>query len=157
MKKPLFIFCFICSSLFLFAQSSGDAALSLIPQPVSIVQAKGSLVLPHQLTIYTDNNAEVNRIANTLSLQLASNFYKVKVGPGKKPLAKAIHLYLTNDISIPDEGYRLKVSATGVSLSARTPSGIFYGIQTLLQLFPKEIVNKDGHIGKTMVVAFSNY
>ncbi len=83
MKKPLFIFCFICSSLFLFAQSSGDAALSLIPQPVSIVQTKGSLVLPHQLSIYTDNNAEVNRIANSLSLQLASNFYKVKVVPGK--------------------------------------------------------------------------
>jgi hexosaminidase len=39
----------------------------------------------------------------------------------------------------------LKISATGVSLSARTPSGIFYGVQTLLQLFPKEIVNKDGH------------
>lgn len=145
MKKPLFIFCFICSSLFLFAQSSGDAALSLIPQPVSIVQTKGSLVLPHQLSIYTDNNAEVNRIANSLSLQLASNFYKVKVVPGKKPLAKAIHLYLVSDKSIPADGYRLKISATGVSLSANSPSGIFYGVQTLLQLFPKEIVNKDGH------------
>lgn len=145
MKKPLFIFCFICSSLFLFAQSSGDAALSLIPQPVSIVQTKGSLVLPHQLSIYTDNNAEVNRIANSLSLQLASNFYKVKVVPDKKPLAKAIHLYLVSDKSIPADGYRLKISATGVSLSANSPSGIFYGVQTLLQLFPKEIVNKDGH------------
>lgn len=145
MKKPLFIFCFICFSLFLFAQSSGDAALSLIPQPVSIVQTKGSLVLPHQLSIYTDNNAEVNRIANSLSLQLASNFYKVKVVPGKKPLAKAIHLYLVSDKSIPADGYRLKISATGVSLSANSPSGIFYGVQTLLQLFPKEIVNKDGH------------
>ncbi len=145
MKKPLFIICFFCSSLFLSAQSSGDASLSLIPQPLSIVQAKGSFMLPHQLSIYVDNNVELNRIANTLSLQLASSFYKVQVVPGKKPLAKAIHLYLTNDISIPDEGYRLKVSATGVSLSARTPSGIFYGIQTLLQLFPKEIVNKDGH------------
>lgn len=145
MKKPLFIFCFICSSLFLFAQSSGDAALSLIPQPVSIVQTKGSLVLPHQLSIYTDNNAEVNRIANSLSLQLASNFYKVKVVPGKKPLAKAIHLYLVSDKSIPADGYRLKITATGVSLSANSPSGIFYGVQTLLQLFPKEIVNKDGH------------
>lgn len=145
MKKPLFIFCFICSSLFLFAQSSGDAALSLIPQPVSIVQTKGSLVLPHQLSIYTDNNAEVNRIANSLSLQLASNFYKVKVVPGKKPLAKAIHLYLVSDKSIPADGYRLKITATGVSLSANSPSGIFFGVQTLLQLFPKEIVNKDGH------------
>jgi len=145
MKKPLFIFCFICSSLFLFAQSSGDAALSLIPQPVSIVQTKGSLVLPHQLSIYTDNNAEVNRIANSLSLQLASNFYKVKVVPDKKPLAKAIHLYLVSDKSIPADGYRLKITATGVSLSANSPSGIFFGVQTLLQLFPKEIVNKDGH------------
>jgi hypothetical protein len=58
------------------------------------VQAKGSFMLPHQLSIYTDNNAEVNRIANSLSLQLASSFYKVQVVPGKKPLAKAIHLYL---------------------------------------------------------------
>ncbi len=60
-------------------------------------------------------------------------------------MAKAIHLYLVSDKSIPADGYRLKISATGVSLSANSPSGIFYGVQTLLQLFPKEIVNKDGH------------
>ena len=36
----------------------------------------------------------------------------------------------------PDEGYRLEVSADGIALSARTPAGLFYGVQTLRQLIP---------------------
>lgn len=44
---------------------------------------------------------------------------------------------LTLDASIPnDEGYRLTTDAQGVRLCARTPRGIFYGIQTLRKSMP---------------------
>jgi hexosaminidase len=49
---------------------------------------------------------------------------------------------LVNDKSIRKDGYRLKVTTGGVSLSANEPSGIFYGIQTLLQLFPTLVERK---------------
>lgn len=46
-------------------------------------------------------------------------------------------IILTLDASIPnDEGYRLTTDAQGVRLCARTPRGIFYGIQTLRKSMP---------------------
>lgn len=44
---------------------------------------------------------------------------------------------LTLDASIPnDEGYRLTTDAQGIRLCARTPRGIFYGIQALRKSMP---------------------
>lgn len=43
---------------------------------------------------------------------------------------------------IPEEGYELNVNADYVVIAASSGAGIFYGIQTLLQLLPPEIHNK---------------
>ena len=40
------------------------------------------------------------------------------------------------------EGYRLDVSPKAISISANQPAGLFYGVQTLLQLFPADIESK---------------
>ena len=42
-----------------------------------------------------------------------------------------------------NEGYKLSVTTNGVTLSANKAGGLFYGAQTILQLFPKEIESKD--------------
>lgn len=65
----------------------------------------------------------------------------------KDARANSIALAIVNDKSIPKEGYRLQVSASGISLNATSPAGIFYGVQTLLQLFPKEIESKTAAAG----------
>lgn len=38
-----------------------------------------------------------------------------------------------------DEGYWLAVEADKIRLEAARPAGIFYGVQTLLQMLPKEV------------------
>jgi len=38
--------------------------------------------------------------------------------------------------SLGDEGYELRVSPLGLRLQARSPAGLFYGVQTLRQLLP---------------------
>ena len=57
-----------------------------------------------------------------------------------KPLARAnvIALELTQGDFHP-EGYDLTVAAGGVRIRADTAAGLFYGVQTLLQLLPPEI------------------
>jgi len=50
-----------------------------------------------------------------------------------------------NKVAAPQigkEGYTLVSSAKGVVITANEPAGLFYGMQTLLQLFPKEIESK---------------
>jgi hexosaminidase len=41
--------------------------------------------------------------------------------------------------ALGNEGYKLLVTPQTVSLSANKPAGLFYGMQTLIQLLPKEI------------------
>jgi hexosaminidase len=44
--------------------------------------------------------------------------------------------------TLGDEGYTLDVNPKGIVVAANKPAGLFYGMQTLLQLFPKEIESK---------------
>lgn len=139
MRKSLLLLLVSFFSLWCFAQRTSETTISLIPQPVSLVQGSGTLKLPFSLTIIADKNEEVKRIATDLSRRLKTAANKVTVKEGKILLPKSIFLSLTNETGMPKEGYRLKVTATGISLTAIEPAGIFYGVQTLLQLFPKQI------------------
>ena len=44
------------------------------------------------------------------------------------------YILSANDAVIGNEGYHLKIDSTGVTISANTPSGLYYGFQTLRQL-----------------------
>ena len=50
------------------------------------------------------------------------------------PLSPAGVINLGLDESLPDEGYRLAITSDGVDLRGGTPAGLFWGVQTLLQL-----------------------
>lgn len=112
----------------------------LIPQPVSVVTGSGQFVLPSPLTIHTVGNADVKNIADQLArrLNIATGIStSVKQGPADG--GQAIVLSIAPDNSLPKEGYRLKVTSSGISIQAADAAGIFYGVQTLYQLLPKEI------------------
>jgi len=47
-----------------------------------------------------------------------------------------------SDASLGNEGYKLTVSPKSAVISAPKGAGLFYGVQTLLQLFPPEIFSK---------------
>ena len=58
----------------------------------------------------------------------------------KKDARKATILLTLNPEKVDKpEGYRLDVTPKGISLTGRDAGGIFYGIQTLLQLFPPQV------------------
>ena len=118
--------------------------ISLIPEPVSLVKGNGSFSFPAMITISVSNDADLIKIQKMLAnqIQVASG-KKVQAIVGQKAIPlKGISLELVNDKSIPKEGYRLQVNANGVSLKATTAAGIFYAVQTLLQLLPSEIESK---------------
>jgi hexosaminidase len=55
-----------------------------------------------------------------------------------------IALELDEDLAeLGDEGYSFESGPDGILISARKPAGVFYGIQTLLQLLPPEIYGED--------------
>jgi hexosaminidase len=140
--KQLFLFFLICINMLAFGQSK-ETDIALIPQPASISRGAGKFTLPAETTIITSTNDELMDLAETLSRRLSIAGIKTKVAQGSAASTSAIVISLAAFGNLPDEGYNLKVTNNGITLTAKKPAGIFYGIQTLLQLFPKEIESRD--------------
>lgn len=145
MKKICLVLILVIHFLGANSQRVAVRKEALIPQPVSVKvdEKQSSFILPLTINIIIPANDEVKKIAQQLASQLATpTGYKTTVKEGKTLLPKSILLVLSDDKSIAEEGYKLKVSSAGITLTARKPAGIFYGVQTLLQLLPPAISSK---------------
>ena len=63
---------------------------------------------------------------------------EVKNGTGS-----GINLVLADEVlpGLGTEGYKLNVTASRIEIIANKPNGIFYGVQTLLQMLPPIVMN----------------
>lgn len=142
MKKILFSVISILVFMNAFSQSA--TKIALIPQPASLVvnEKQAGFHLTAATLLVVPDNAEVKRSVALFAKQIETpTGYKLKTVTSSKSITKSISFSLSNDASIPDEGYKLKTAASGITLTAKKPAGIFYGIQTLLQLLPADIVS----------------
>ena len=145
MKKILIVAVLVVLFIDSSAQRSKRRRIALIPQPVSIVENNnlGGFILPSTINIIVPGDEEVKKSAGLFATQIAtSTGYKINIKEGSTLLPKSILFSLSTDKTIHDEGYKLKVTHTGITLVARKPAGIFYGVQTLLQLLPSGITSK---------------
>ncbi len=106
--------------------------IHLVPQPVSVVCQEQKIAFPRAVSVMglSLNNPEQQRTVETLT-SLFAGFSDVALDFGGTHSYK-IH-FIEND-SLPPEGYKLVSTENGVSISARSASGHFYGAQTLYQL-----------------------
>jgi hexosaminidase len=142
MKKSIFISFLILFSFCSFSQKNNVAEM-LIPTPVSVVSGTGNFVVNSKTAIHVSSpDSSVRRVARFLSKKIATaSGFTLPVTAASKMVKSAgsINLNLINDKSLGDEGYKLNVTTNSVSISANKPAGLFYGMQTLFQLMPKQI------------------
>ncbi len=116
-------------------------SIQIIPQPVEVQPSDGSFTLTKNSTIGYDSQ-DCRKIAEMLSVRLNhSTGFSIKPQQDKTGSIQ----FILNKVALPQigkEGYTLDASAKGVIISANAPAGLFYGMQTLLQLFPKEVESK---------------
>lgn len=119
--------------------------ISIIPAPVSVIKREGHFVLPENVIIQSPANTELKQavafLQERLSLPTGSYVSNVSV-----PTATATIKLVLNDRANPalgKEGYQLSVTPNFITISANKAAGIFYGIQSLIQLFPAAIESKE--------------
>jgi len=143
MKKVVFV---LLVSGFMYRTSAQPAAaVSIIPEPVSVSLQKGTYQLPASFTIAADKVIPaVEQIAGMLKnrLETVAGLHGTLVAPGKTASIQLVINDVVN-VSIGNEGYELSVSPqSGITIAANQPAGLFYGIQTLYQLLPPAIDSK---------------
>ncbi|RYY60057.1 MAG: beta-N-acetylhexosaminidase [Chitinophagaceae bacterium] len=137
MKQIFLISVLAALSMTAVSQQTTPAAY-LIPAPVSVRSAQGSFTIRPAEKIYSGSNKEVMAIASLFSTALNhSPAYKTTVVSGQA--GSGIRFVIDPAVKGKTGSYSLGISSTGILLRAAEPAGIFYGLQTLLQLLPPAI------------------
>ncbi|MDO5017164.1 MAG: family 20 glycosylhydrolase [Porphyromonas sp.] len=119
-----------------------NAGIHVIPQPVTLQEtAQGGFELNKNISFVASGD-ELTEVASFFSqkIKASTGFNLPTIAESQDPMQE-ISLQLVGDDIVPDaEGYTLDVSKEGgVLVQAQTPRGVFWGLQTLLQLLPAEI------------------
>ncbi len=135
-----------------FVVSCMSQSIDIVPKPKSFTYTRS---LPFEFNYKTKIVAKdegSRQLAGYLNDYLLKNHgFKIEyVGKPKKDLKNAIVFErLVAQGNIPsDEDYVLNINSNGVRIAARGDAGIFYGLQSFLQLLPTKIEK-----GKTRIPA----
>lgn len=129
-----------------FAQSdAGNLPVNIVPEPVSVKVERGAFRL-NRATSIISAEGRIGDIAQMMKdlLDTPTGFHLSVRNSDNVREKNAIVLELNKApfSEIGDEGYTLKVSPERIVIAANKPQGIFYGMQTLMQLLPPDIESK---------------
>ncbi len=112
--------------------------VNIIPQPKQVIIKKGFFVMNGKTAILY-NDQELKFLADYTSTTIKSlNKLKltVKNRNGNQPNIQSINLIVDSKTNAAKEGYLLDVTSKAITIRGATSQGIFYGVQSLLQLMP---------------------
>jgi len=140
-------FAFLITS-FLFpifvAFGQQNSSFSIVPQPASIKMKPGKFRITNQtMLLVAERDIDLKNVAILFAEQLrlaGGPFLRVESMMDEMNDGNAIvFAYNKNREKLPTEGYRLNISQNGILLTGNSGAGLFYGMQTLLQLLPPEV------------------
>ncbi|HEY5406690.1 MAG TPA: family 20 glycosylhydrolase [Ginsengibacter sp.] len=142
MKFSCLFLCLCLISVLSFAQDDASK-IAIIPQPVKVIENAGHFLLPQSITVEASSQEDMKQVVAFLSDRLSTpTGIPVAVKNSDPNATVQLILNKKEDNIIGKEGYNLSVTPTNIIIKANDAAGLFYGVQTLVQLFPKEIESK---------------
>lgn len=134
--KSIVKFFTICFFAFFVGNSFGQ---NIVPLPQELIKNGHHFSINKQTKISYEKGLDdqADLLAGFLSPATGWDFERIESG---SECSNCIVLNLADHIL--EEGYELRVNQDNVIIEARADAGIFYGIQSLLQLLPTKIHNK---------------
>jgi hexosaminidase len=139
MKKR---FLAVLVSLFLLSNLKIQAQnISIVPKPQEMEIGKGTFTLNPQVRILSTSQS--NKTATILQAHIKHlTGHQVEIIESGNPDLQLIQFKTKKELA--KEAYELKVSKTGIQIIASNNTGWFYGVQSLIQLFPELPNPKEG-------------
>ncbi len=118
--------------------------IAIIPAPVSLMKKAGTFTLPENVSIQAAKGEGLTQSVTFLSQRIttATGKFVSTVSNTSHATIKLI-INAQNDPKLGLEGYKLSVNTTQIVITANKPAGIFWGVQSLVQLFPPTIESKE--------------
>ena len=126
------------------SQPASEAAISrfesVIPKPVSASITSNSFVLEDDATIVIGSEDEgVRNVAQFLGEKLRpATGFDLQISNEQQERG-SILLNIIEDRELGEEGYELTIDEEQIKISATSPAGLYWGVQTLRQLLPEQI------------------
>lgn len=142
--KKLAILCAASAILFASCDStptkemSYNKGINIIPVPVSLVQNDGVFKLKKN-TSFSVTTPEAKTVAEYFAAKInLSTGYLLTISD-KAEASNSISLVFDNALDVNEEGYTLETTPSAITIKAKTAQGLFYGMQSFMQLLPAEI------------------
>ncbi len=137
--KNILLIIFLFPVTFCFAQQ--QSSLNIIPEPAKVEVKDGSFSITNHTTIFYSQKGLI-KSASFLNDYLKKNYGFTLPVQNKEmyPEGKISLQFDANKVSVPG-GYLMKADANSISIIGHDEQGVFYGIQTLIQLLPTEKSN----------------
>ena len=129
-------------------------ALSIIPKPMEISSLNGAFSLSGTTRIVFDKVAEAVAVYLKDLLSPAMDL-KIETIESSGEDAGADTIILTtsgSDKSLGSEGYELEITPAAITIRAPETIGLFYGVQTLRQLLPPDIENRNADSAEALEI-----
>lgn len=139
MKKIILLMSMLVFTLSITAEQV-QQAISVIPEPVSIVEKGGNYNIPEEVVVFVSNGEKSDYLKKLIEDKLTTAPGKrVSFTNSDKNADIALLLNKRENKQIGEEGYVLIVNGDKVTIEANKRAGLIYGLQTLFQLLPPQI------------------
>jgi len=142
MKKNFFyLFILMCFILFSCNNINKKREINILPKPLLIEQKSGDFHLNKNIKIAFNGDEKILEIIKYFNNSIDSlTGYKLKYEKiiSENSRKKHILFKIIKDNFLGKEGYYLNVDKHTIKITANDYAGLFYGVQSLLQLMPPE-------------------
>ena len=128
-------------ALVLFFPDLKAQTVAVIPKPAELKVLEGNYEITSETRLSFDqSNKDLIRIAQFLTNHL-EKYYHIPLTFGSDGKT-GIQLKIDHSSKLGKEGYTMKIDKKGIVITASAANGIFYGIQSLKQMFPVQAAEK---------------
>ena len=119
-----------------------NEGINITPKPTKLLETEEEFVINNN-TKFVVFNESLNPIASYFSSKIAaSSGIEIKNEISSLLKDNFIALKIVDTLDLNEEAYSLEVKKSQITIIGKTAKGVFYGLQTLMQLLPAEIENK---------------
>jgi hexosaminidase len=135
------ISCLLALILSVVALANDPIRYGIIPKPKSLKPMAGEFrINRHTVILIPEEDKLIEEIAADFADRVKRcSGMDLRVSPSTSPVAVHNNIVLTLREGMGDEAYHLSVTREQITITASTPHGIYYGVQSVYQLLPPQI------------------